>query len=173
MIGGWLRGQKVALLRSRSFYFKKACKTSVNSTFSTFYRLARVPCVFFLEAGTKSSSHHPIILQSSSLHYRPTPRDLGASARCGGFCSVRGGVLCSRASSVFASVDCMDVQAQTDAPLNTGTVQKSVSQTGSKLAREAPRHACWHLPRRRPKAAAGGGARQRAWEPFWASFEPI
>ena len=65
------------------------------------------------------------------------------------------------------------VQAQTEAPLNTGTGQKSVSQTGSKLAREAPRHACRHLPRRRPKAAAGGGAGQRVLDTFRVSFEPV
>ena len=65
------------------------------------------------------------------------------------------------------------VEVRIKAPLNTGTGQKSVSLTGSKLAREAPRHACRHLPRRRPKAAAGGGAGQCVLEPFRASFEPV
>ena len=60
-----------------------------------------------------------------------------------------------------------------NAPFIIGTNQKDTSQTGSNLAREAPRHACWHLPRWRLSAASGGGDKQLIFEPIRASFEPV
>ena len=63
------------------------------------------------------------------------------------------------------------VEVRIKAPLNTGTGQKSVSLTGSKLAREAP----WDpdTPAGTSLAAARGGAGQRVLEPSRVSSEPV
>ena len=62
-------------------FIQKACETNVNLTFSIFFRLALVPCVFVQEAGTKSSNHPPIILLALQAYLSNTEQCSGPTLR--------------------------------------------------------------------------------------------